>query len=604
MKLLKPLLMVIAVFTLCFSASAQTLSYTNFETGTLEGWNLVNGSSKNSWTVGMARCYNSNYGAYISNDGGTTNGYNTSSPGVVHMYKDIDFSTAGTSTFLTFKWSSLGEINADYLKVHLVSTNTTPVEGQELTEGDVGRSEYSGIGYFRGARISLSNAISAPTMRLVLSWTNDGANGEQPPASVDDIEVYSANYNFGTWTTKTPMSGARYYASTLRYGYSLVMSGGYISGGSTNETLEYNMVSGRWGALPNRQNTTSLAAGVKFNGAIWNIGGFLNSSSTPTDEVKKFDLSNFSWSTAGTFSYKLFYGRALTFNRDYLYVVGGSDDSNNLRNDVNYMDKNSLTWHSATPIPGDGRADGGAAITDNHLIYIGGFTNSFEKLQVDSIFIGTINPNNPSEITWTTGANFPGGPRARFYAYPWGTNQVIVVGGSDNGTGGFPSFSDMWVYNIDTDTWKQLPSKPTPITAYQGASYRLENNIWKLVITGGVTTGPALTTVTEEYVDTVDVVTGVEDLKVTAPTDYVLEQNYPNPFNPSTSIQFSIPVEGFVSLEIFNTLGEKISTLVSGVLKSGSYSYKWNASNFSSGVYFYQLKAGNFVKTGKMLLMK
>ena len=135
-------------------------------------------------------------------------------------------------------------------------------------------------------------------------------------------------------------------------------------------------------------------------------------------------------------------------------------------------------------------------------------------------------------------------------------------------------------------------------------TYRLENNIWKLVITGGVTTGPVLTTVTEEYVDTIEVITDVEDLGVLSPTSYVLEQNYPNPFNPATSIRFSIPQEDYISLNVFNILGEKISTLVSDNLKAGTYNYKFDGSDLSSGIYFYILRGKDFTETKKMVLIK
>jgi len=88
------------------------------------------------------------------------------------------------------------------------------------------------------------------------------------------------------------------------------------------------------------------------------------------------------------------------------------------------------------------------------------------------------------------------------------------------------------------------------------------------------------------------------------PDQFELSQNYPNPFNPSTTIQFSIPTEGFVALNVFNSLGEKVSTLVSESLNAGTYKYDWNASVLPSGIYFYSLTADNFKQTKKLVLMK
>jgi photosystem II stability/assembly factor-like uncharacterized protein len=88
------------------------------------------------------------------------------------------------------------------------------------------------------------------------------------------------------------------------------------------------------------------------------------------------------------------------------------------------------------------------------------------------------------------------------------------------------------------------------------------------------------------------------------PSEYILLQNYPNPFNPVTEIEFSLPEESFIKLEIFNSIGEKISTLVSEYLSAGRFKYEWNAEGLPSGVYFYRLSANNFVQTKKLLLMK
>ncbi len=88
------------------------------------------------------------------------------------------------------------------------------------------------------------------------------------------------------------------------------------------------------------------------------------------------------------------------------------------------------------------------------------------------------------------------------------------------------------------------------------------------------------------------------------PEQFELFQNYPNPFNPVTTISFSIPTEGNVSLKIFNVIGQEIVTLVNENLSVGSYSYKWNAKDRSNGVYFYKLVTDSFSETRKMILLK
>jgi len=88
------------------------------------------------------------------------------------------------------------------------------------------------------------------------------------------------------------------------------------------------------------------------------------------------------------------------------------------------------------------------------------------------------------------------------------------------------------------------------------------------------------------------------------PLAYSLSQNYPNPFNPTTTIQFSLPVEQYVTLKVFSVLGEEVVTLVSQNLVGGTYNLQWNAGNATSGVYIYRLQAGQFTQSKKLILLR
>ena len=88
------------------------------------------------------------------------------------------------------------------------------------------------------------------------------------------------------------------------------------------------------------------------------------------------------------------------------------------------------------------------------------------------------------------------------------------------------------------------------------------------------------------------------------PTNFKLYDNYPNPFNPSTSIRYSIPEGSFTSIKIYNSLGSEVATLVNETKSAGTYEVEFNASNLSSGIYYYTLQVGSFSETKKMILMK
>jgi hypothetical protein len=85
---------------------------------------------------------------------------------------------------------------------------------------------------------------------------------------------------------------------------------------------------------------------------------------------------------------------------------------------------------------------------------------------------------------------------------------------------------------------------------------------------------------------------------------FSLEQNYPNPFNPSTTIRYELPHSSWVSLKVYNTLGQEVATLVKETKAAGVYTVRFDAGSLASGMYFYRLQAGNFVETKKMLVVK
>lgn len=144
----------------------------------------------------------------------------------------------------------------------------------------------------------------------------------------------------------------------------------------------------------------------------------------------------------------------------------------------------------------------------------------------------------------------------------------------------------------------------------------MPTNVWSLAVTsnGYLFAGSS----TDGIYRTQNSTTPVEDEETLTPNIFYLEQNYPNPFNPSTKIKFTIPNvslslssraeprdEGFrAQLKVYDILGNEVATLVNEVKPAGSYEIKFNSHNLTSGVYFYQLRAGDFISTKKMILLQ
>jgi Flagellar hook capping protein len=101
----------------------------------------------------------------------------------------------------------------------------------------------------------------------------------------------------------------------------------------------------------------------------------------------------------------------------------------------------------------------------------------------------------------------------------------------------------------------------------------------------------------------------IDEEKNTLPKQFALHDNYPNPFNPNTTIRFDLPKDIDVSIIIYNLLGQKVKTIDKSQMNAGFHSITWNGTNnygaqVSAGMYFYQLRTSDFVKTKKMVLLK
>jgi len=104
-------------------------------------------------------------------------------------------------------------------------------------------------------------------------------------------------------------------------------------------------------------------------------------------------------------------------------------------------------------------------------------------------------------------------------------------------------------------------------------------------------------------INVIDQPTYIKDKNI-FPSQFVLEQNYPNPFNPSTSLQYTIGSRQFVTLKVFDVLGNEVAILINEEKPAGNYMVRFDASNLSSGIYYYRLETNGFSQTKKMVLLK
>ncbi len=123
-------------------------------------------------------------------------------------------------------------------------------------------------------------------------------------------------------------------------------------------------------------------------------------------------------------------------------------------------------------------------------------------------------------------------------------------------------------------------------------------------IPGSAVNGAMESPAQQHYLKVEYIIGGLKNNEQEFPSAFSLEQNYPNPFNPNTSIKFALPEYGHVKLTIYDVNGRQAAVLLNEGLRLGSYEIDWNAENYPSGVYFYELRTESFASVKKMVLIK
>jgi hypothetical protein len=188
----------------------------------------------------------------------------------------------------------------------------------------------------------------------------------------------------------------------------------------------------------------------------------------------------------------------------------------------------------------------------------------------------------------------------------WNSVLLVFAGIFENSTTGDRLQMQELTFNT---TWISLTPMLSEIVGggMQDISLRLDpssliNNIYRVSIQ--LTSQVLDTVLTLPISLTVDRGSAVEPNSTIAPREYVLRQNYPNPFNPTTVIRYELAHDGPTRLAVYNLLGEKVTELVNERQAAGSYTIHFDASALPSGMYFYRLESGSFIRTAKMVLMK
>jgi len=603
---------VVLVFVLAVSLSAQTPQYYNYNNGTVNNMFPLNtAGGKMSQTVVPAATFINPTPApagnitklyfriaatyplgpatytplrimllHVTSEFVTPGSFITGAWDTVYK-RDTVTLTAAVNTWLEFTLDHPFAYNpAQPLAVTMEQCNVTGTfSGYSLcfTTATGTRRTYSSGGcpfVYGGASTNIINLgvdiSSAPTLTYPSNVCNYGT-----------IPLYPS----GVWGHGTEVLGDTLY----------IVGGGSAGSGSTT-CQRYAINSNTWSPGTTLPAALSSAALVRAGNSLYLIGGGASVSTAGTTCYKYTPGAG--WSTMAPMPGGKSGHGAVNWGDSVIFVMGGPYSAPNTT--VYYYRIASNTWGTSTSCLA-ARRTAAYGIVGNKLIIMAGYNSAFYK----NVQIGTIGAD-ASTVTWAAGPDVPGvktgssrpggtGIGDRFYFVPGETTPAP-----------YPVDS-IFVFNVTSNTW--MPNVYTGRGAAGTASnYWDAVTTWvapsgnvKLFIAGGAlsTAFPGLWSL-QVPACTITGITGNGQI----PATYNLSQNYPNPFNPTTKISYAIPKSGFVTLKIFDMLGREVANIVNTEKQAGSYIVDFDASNLSSGVYFYSIDVNGFTDIKKMTVLK
>lgn len=299
----------------------------------------------------------------------------------------------------------------------------------------------------------------------------------------------TVNCTNAIWTIVANCPTPTYLGASTLYNGNLYSIGGNTDSGLGTEVTRYDVAANSWTTIASMPANRVVAACAALSSGIYVIGG--SDGTNGSTNVYKYSYTTNGWTLVTSLPAAITWGKAVGYQDSLIYLAGGV--LNNIAiNSVYVYNINTYNWRTVTNLP-DSVFGGGFALVGNKLVYGCGATLSELPLKT---YIGTISPTNRAQVTWTTGANFPGIPAYKFDAAPWGLDKIIMATGDQ---GNWSPISQCYTYNLTTNTWAVQPSRTY---AALGSAYGSMHTgaTWKYVVATGYD-GTAASMGTEVFSD-------------------------------------------------------------------------------------------------------
>lgn len=463
-------------------------------------------------------------------------------------------------------------------------------------------------------QVTFSNWNPVPGSYQITVYTQLGSDVNRNNDTLRTTISVLGNFSNCGWTARAPVLTQRATTANAFWrsgsppndtGYIFVIGGANptFTDLVTNNT-RYNIRTNTWQEMAPIGIGRYHAQAVTARNRIYVMGGY-NPNFVSLNNNDIYDPVTNTWSTGSPIPIPVGDFAIGVYRDSLIYVIAGYDGSGD-QNAVQIFNVASNTWTTGTPKPGAPCAGLRGSIYGNKIVVAGGYSQ-LQGSNFDSAYAGTINPANPTQITWSGNIKYPGGRMGRLAAgsTPFGSNNnfpyVFFTGGDSTGFGSTAS-RVTWGYNVNLNLWEIVTAKPTPSNNINNFVGVMKSDSLFMVNVGGWD-GTQATTVNEWLCLGLGLV-GITQTNGEIPTEYLLAQNYPNPFNPSTKINYSIPKSGLVTLKIYSVIGKEVMSLINEQKSAGNYEVEFNSADLPSGAYFYKLESGNFNAIKRMILIK
>lgn len=398
-----------------------------------------------------------------------------------------------------------------------------------------------------------------------------------------------------------PGTGALWGHASCVLGDTIYVAGGSSTGTPSSNFYKFSISGNTWSTGVGTPTPKTGGDLVACGNKIYYMGGGNTSISIATAECFVYNPATGNWSSIANLPTAVTGNVAECYRDSLIYcMMGGWLTYETL---IQVYNTNTNTWSLATPMnSGNGRRSFAGGILGNKLFVCAGWSGDFRN----DFWVGTINPANPLQITWQQRTNLaiatsrPGGTalNGKFYVV-----MGEISGGSAN--------DSIAIWDTTSSAWTYKDGKPNRTNNLYGSvsasiTYCQGRPGVKIWSAGGSIQGQSNRPL-DVYADTcllncTGPLTGITNNET--PVQYKLMQNYPNPFNPNTTISFQIPKAILVNITVTDLLGKEVFGYTKTYETAGTYSIDFNASNYSSGAYFYKIEAENFTETKKMVLVK